>query len=193
MALKPCLALPLRRIYALGGTPAAYYIRDRDAGGILVNAADPAWAQALAELGGVRYLFLPSAAGAGQAAFWCERGAEVLVHEREPVPPGLSVTPVGPRQRLTRTIDFLPLPGASVGTCALFLKNKPGVVFAGPALRGRRDPEPPGGEDALLSMVHLAGLRFHYLFWDHQDPHHAPYGPDAAKRLRERLERHLSH
>lgn len=177
----PVLQVPLRRIHALGGAPACFLIDDRDAGLVLVNAPDPCWADTLGE---VRYLFLPSAHGARHARFWQDRGATLLAHPREPLPEGLDVRRVDTRQRLTRTIDFLPLPGATPGACALHLRNLPGVVFAGPALAGA-EPLPPPGEDALFSALYLAGLSFQWLFWDDAS---APFGPDAAARLRQGIE-----
>ena len=177
----PVLEVPLRRIFALGGAPACFLIDDRDAGRVLVNAPEPHWADALGE---VRYLFLPSARGARHARFWQGRGVTLLAHAREPLPDDLSAHRVDNRQRLTRTIDFLPLPGVTSGACALHLRNKPGVVFAGPALSGT-EPLPPPGEDALFSALHLAGLSFQWLFWDDAL---TPFGPDAAARLRQRLE-----
>jgi len=184
---QPVLQVPLRRIYALGGEPACFLIDDRDAGLILVNAPAPRWHDALVRRGGVRYLFLPSARGAAHARFWQACGATLLAHPREPLPDDLVVRRVDDRQRLTRTIDFLPLPGATPGTCALHLRNKPGVVFAGPALAGP-DALPPAGEDALFSALYLGGLPVHWLFWDDAS---APLGPEGAAHLRQRLERLL--
>jgi len=187
--VSPLLQIPLRQIHYLGGKPAVFYIQDRDAGGILVNAPAAQWWEPLQAAGGVRYLFLPTARTADAAVFWHEQGVTLLAHQREPLPEGVEVQRVSQRQRLTRTIDFLPLPGATPGSCALHLRNKPGVVFAGAALQGK-SALPPPGEDALFSALLLAGLSFQYLFWDDYRPG-CHYGPEAASALEQRLDASL--
>ena len=115
--------------------PAVYYIRDREAGGILVNT--PPFSTAIcAELrahGGVRYIFIPSRFGAHDLDAWREAtGAESMVYEAEcSVIAGTVDVVLDNRKKLTRTIDFLPMAGRTAGSCALRLKNKPGVVFFG--------------------------------------------------------------
>ena len=83
--LDELVILRERRIYYVSGTrPAAYYIADREAGGVLVNA--PPFGQALLAAlnaaAALQYLFLPSRRGARDLERWRESaGLETIAFE----------------------------------------------------------------------------------------------------------------
>ncbi|MGE5825043.1 MAG: hypothetical protein ACM36A_10635, partial [Bacteroidota bacterium] len=84
--MVPLVALRDRSIYHVGGSrPAAYYIADREAGGVLVNAPpfDKDLLAALRALAPLAYVFLPSRRGARDLARWRDAGAETIAAEAE--------------------------------------------------------------------------------------------------------------
>lgn len=200
------LELPGRTIHAIQGEtrPAVYLVRDRDAGGILINA--PEFSEALAQVleggGPVRFLFLPSRFGARDLARWRERlNLEVIAYEPEAAAIGSEWVdlPIDHKSKLTRTIDFLPMAGRTPGCCGLRLKNKPGVVFFGPALEPGPDGWPTlvrhGDDDSfetrLFGALGLKDLRFEYAFTDSFQPQQTRYGPGADTAVHERIEQAL--
>ena len=198
--MESLVCLPDRTIFlVMAGPPAVYFIADRAAGGILVNAP-PCDAQRLADLAReapVRYLFLPSHHGARDLAAWRAQGVEVLAYEAEVSAIGAPVDlAVDGRQKLTRTIDFLPMAGRTRGTCGLRIKNLPGALFLGPALRPGDDGWPQllanaddySYETRLLGVFGLRDLRFDYLFTDFFVPGVTQFGPGADRSMRAHLD-----
>ena len=183
------------------GPPAVYYLADRDAGGVLVNA--PPFATQLYEdlmsVAPLRFVFLPSRFGARDLAAWRSVGARVLASSEEEGAGDVDLR-VGPQHKLTRTIDFVPIPGRTRGTCGLRLKNKPGVLFVGPALAQAGSGWPEllevagdySYESRFMGAVALGGQSFEYLFTDSFVPGRTRFGPGADVALRDYVERLLA-
>jgi hypothetical protein len=199
----PLVELRDRTIYRVGVTePCVWLINDLELGGILVNA--PPWSEAL--LTAIRaitrpaYLFLPSRHGAQDLAAWRAAGLETLAFEAEApaiqADGGAIDVAFNRKQRLSRTIDFLPMAGVTAGTCALRLKNLPGVVFFGPALTPGADgwptlvqqPDDHSFEARLFGALGVKDLKFAYAFCDRFDPQTTQYGPDADQHIQARVE-----
>ncbi|WP_297386996.1 hypothetical protein [Acidiferrobacter sp.] len=184
-----------------GGPPAVYYLVDRAAGGVLINAPrfDQTTYEALRRHADPRFVFLPSRFGARDIRAWREAGLRVLVSAQEEGVMDADLR-IDAQQKLTRTIDFLPLPGRTRGTCGLRLKNLPGAVFVGPALASGGSgwpelvPEPDdlSYEGRLIGTVGLGGEVFDYLFTDSFVPGHTRFGPGARDALRAHIERLLA-
>lgn len=202
--LNKLVALRERTVYHIAGTrPAAYYITDRDAGGVLVNAPpfDESLLAALRALARPAYLFLPSRRGARDLDRWRESaGVEIVAFEAEaPYVEGTIDLVVGRGRKLTRTIDFLPMSGVTEGSCALRIKNDGGVIFFGPVLEPGADGWPSlvlhaddySAENRLIGALGLQDQRFEYAFTDEFDPKRARYGPGADAAVREDLRRVL--
>ncbi|MEL5849817.1 MAG: hypothetical protein U7M05_10690 [Candidatus Igneacidithiobacillus chanchocoensis] len=183
-----------RRIYHVEGgeeTPAVYYIADKDAGGILVNApvfCEETWQQ-LASLAPPTVLFLPSRFGAQDLVSWRERGLRLVAQPVEGKALGVELDiALDSKLRLTRTIDFLPMSGRTAGSCALRLRNKPGAIFFGPILEpAARDAWPTllphtddqSWENRLFGSLGLQDVSFAYAFCDRFFPGRTPTGPGA--------------
>ncbi|MDA8115507.1 MAG: hypothetical protein M0Z43_12420, partial [Acidithiobacillus sp.] len=93
------------------GSPAVYFVADRDAGGILVNAPRfrPELQAGLSAIAPLRVLFLPSRFGAQDLAQWQTAGCRLVAQPAESKALGVPVdVPLDNKLRLTRTIDFLP-------------------------------------------------------------------------------------
>ncbi len=183
------------------GPPAVYYLADRDAGGVLVNA--PPFAVALYEdlsrTAPLRYVFLPSHFGACDLDAWRAAGARILVSAEEEGVADVDLR-VGPQHKLTRTIDFIPIPGRTRGTCGLRLKNKPGALFVGPALTPAESGWPElvahadddSYENRLMGVIGLGAQGFEYLFTDNFVPSQTRFGPGADVALRDHIDRLLT-
>jgi hypothetical protein len=199
----PLLDLRDRRIYRFGsGAPTVWLIDDRELGGILVNAPpfSEAAADALRAVTQPAYLFLPSRHGARDLDAWRNAGIEVLAFEAEApaimAAGGTVDIAFNRKQRLSRTIDFLPMAGVTEGSCALRLKNLPGVVFFGPVLAPGPDGWPaliPNADDysweaRLFGALGVKDLRFAYAFCDGFDPETTRYGPGADAKIQTRIE-----
>ncbi len=199
----PLVELRDRTIYRVGeGEPCVWLINDLELGGILVNA--PAYSEEL--LAAIRaitrpaYLFLPSRHGAQDLAAWRAAGLETLAFEAEApaiqADGGAIDVAFNRKQRLSRTIDFLPMAGVTAGTCALRLKNLPGVVFFGPALTPGADgwptlvqqPDDHSFEARLFGALGVKDLKFAYAFCDRFDPQTTQHGPDADQHIQARIE-----
>ncbi len=184
--------------------PAVYYITDHKAEGILVNTPgfdEPLLAR-LQAISPLKYIFLPSHRGARDLDLWrTASGAESISSEPEAalIEGHVDITLDSKRNKLTRTIDFLPMSGVTVGTCALRLKNKPGVMFFGPALEPGDDGWPtlvPHAEDysaenRLFGSLGVQDLAFEYAFTDVFEPGHTRYGPGASEMIKAALARFL--
>lgn len=197
------LELRDRRIYRIGcGTPAVWLIDDRALGGVLVNA--PPFSQEVLEgiqaLTRPAYLFLPSRRGACDLDAWRAAGFETIAFEAEApairAAAGTVDFAVDRKQRLSRTIDFLPMAGVTEGSCALRLKNLPGVVFFGPVLEPGPDgwptlivhPDDYSWESRLFGALGLKDLKFAYAFCDVFDAARTRFGPGADLEIGRRLE-----
>ena len=201
--MVPLVALRDRSIYPVAGShPAAYYIADREAGGVLVNAPpfNRDLLAALRALAPLVYVFLPSRRGAGDLARWRAAGAETIAAEAEaPHIAGTIDLAIGGDRKLTRTIDFLPMSGVTEGSCALRIRNNGGAIFFGPILEPGEDGWPAliahaddfSAENRLIGALGLQDQRFEYAFTDVFEPGHTRFGPGAGDAVRERLRRLL--
>ncbi len=196
------LAWPDREVWlVLDGPPAVYYLVDQAAGGVLINAPpfSRATYEGLCRHAGPRYLFLPSRFGARDLGAWRAAGVRVLVSSEEEGVADADLR-VGGQHKLTRTIDFVPLPGRTRGTCGLRLKNLPGALFVGPALTlgdsGWPEliprPDDYSYESRLIGTVGLGGQAFDYLFTDSFVPGRTRLGPGAADALRTHIDQLLA-
>lgn len=202
--LAELLVLRERRIHYVAGTrPAAYYIADREAGGVLVNAPpfDGALLAALRALAPLAYVFLPSRRGARDLERWRSQGGaeSIAFHAEAPHIAGTVDLAVSGERKLTRTIDFLPMSGVTEGSCALRIKNDGGVVFFGPILEPGADgwpaliahPDDDSYENRLIGALGLQDQRFEYAFTDTFEPGRTRCGPGADAAIRGRLDRLL--
>jgi hypothetical protein len=200
--LDELVVLRERSIYHLRGTrPACYFVADREAGGVLVNA--PPFADALlAALAGaapLKYIFLPSRRGACDLDRWrAAAGAETIAFEAEAAQlAGTVDLAVGRGRKLTRTIDFLPMSGVTEGSCALRIRNDGGAIFFGPILEPGTDGWPTlaphrddySAENRLIGALGLQDQRFEYAFTDVFEPGRTRFGPGAGAAVRENLRR----
>ncbi|MGM0476659.1 MAG: hypothetical protein ACQERR_05655 [Pseudomonadota bacterium] len=177
--------------------PAVYYIADREAGGLLVNAPpySPEQFEALAAVTPPQYLFLPSHLGTRDIAAWREAGVQVIANglEAARIPGGVDID-LDRKTRLSRTIDFLPMSGRTPGSCALRLRNKPAVVFFGPILEPGADGWPTlvlhdddaSSENRLFGVLGLQDIRYEYAFTDVFGPD-TRYGPGASDAIQNAL------
>ncbi|NIR59098.1 MAG: hypothetical protein GWO02_06050 [Gammaproteobacteria bacterium] len=191
-----------RRVYHVAGgvqAPASYLVVDPNIGGILVNA--PAFSAGLLaklqERAALRYIFLPSHLGARDLDAWrAATGAEALAHgaERGLISGTIDVA-LAAGSKLSRTIDFLALPGRTPGTCAMRLRHRPAVVLFGPAL----SPGPSGWptlvpaaddhswENRVIGALGLRGLRYDYALTDRFEPGRTRLGPGADRAVASEL------
>ena len=197
------IALRERTIYHVAGTrPAVYYVADREAGGVLVNAPpfDETLLAALRALAPLAYVFLPSRRGACDLDRWRAAGAETIAFEAEvPHVAGAIDLAVGGGRKLTRTIDFLPMSGVTEGSCALRIKNDGGAIFFGPVLEPGADgwptlqphPDDYSAENRLIGTLGLQDQRFAYAFTDVFEPGRTRFGPGADAAVNGNLRRLL--
>jgi hypothetical protein len=202
--LEPLLKVPGRTVYRLPAPGASVYlVADREAGGVLVNTPpfDTALAEAVAALAPIRYLFFPSRFGACDVDRWrAHSGARSLAFgpEVEAIT-GVVDIPLECKSRLTRTIDFLPMSGRTHGSCAMRLRNKPGVVFFGPVLQPGANgwptlvpqPDDASYENRLIGVLGLRDVRYEYAFTDVFEPGRTRFGPGAGPAVQAELERVL--
>lgn len=204
--MQELLSLPGRRIYLVpteADLPAVYYLVDRELDGVLINTP-PFAAERLTALQGLaplRYIFLPSRFGAHDLDAWREAsGAEALAYEAEVgAIAGHIDLPVNTQTKFTRTIDFLPMSGRTEGSCALRLKNKPGVVFFGPILSPSHAPGADGWpslepmdddhsyESRLFGALGLQDIKYEYAFTDRFEPD-GHFGPGADQAIGRAIE-----
>lgn len=200
--MQPLVTLRERSIYHLSptpGRPAVYYINDRDAGGILVNA--PAYTKelftTLDAIASPRYVFLPSRYGACDLDRWRAQGIEVLAYGPEcaSIDGTVDIT-LDNKSKLTRTIGFLPMAGRTRGSCALYLRNLPGAIFFGPILTPGKNGWPSliaqtddySYESRLFGSLGLKDLRYDYAFTDVFVPGETCYGPGADRAIAQALD-----
>lgn len=188
--------------YVEGGIaqPAVYFIADKDAGGILVNA--PVHTEALQaeleEVAPLQVLFLPSHFGVQDLALWRQAGCKLVAQpaEAQYFDAPLDVT-LDSKLRLTRTIDFLPMSGRTAGSCALRLRNKPGAIFFGPILESANPDVWPSliahaddhsWETRVFGSLGLQDVSYAYAFSDTFVPERTPFGPDADAAIQRELQ-----
>jgi hypothetical protein len=192
-----------RTVYHVAGgeaAPAVYLIRDREAGGILVNTPpfDAALAETLAADGGVAFLFLPSARGAADLDRWrAALGAEALAGQDEVAAiDGEVDRPLDGTIRLSRNVRFYAMSGRTAGATALYFKHWPSMLFLGPILEPGGDGWPTlvahdddwSWENRVMGGLGLQDLRFEYVFTDRLDGH-TRIGPDADQGVKAALQR----
>ncbi|WP_298135035.1 hypothetical protein [Acidiferrobacter sp.] len=197
------LTWPGREVWLVdSGPPAVYYLVDRAAGGVLINA--PRFSrdtyEDLRRHAEPRFLFLPSRLGVCDLKAWREVGLRVLVSAQEEGVDDADLR-IGAEHKLTRTIDFLALPGRTRGTCALRLKNLPGALFVGPALACGDsgwpelipNPDDYSYESRFIGVVGLKGQTFESLFTDTFVLGRSHFGPAAQNALRAHIESLLAY
>ena len=182
------------------GRPAVYFIADRDAGGILINAPRfrPGLQAELSAIAPLQVLFLPSRFGAQDLAQWQAAGCRLVAQPAEGKALGVPLdVPLDSKLRLTRTIDFLPMSGRTAGSCAMRLRNKPGAIFFGPILESKTAEQwptlVPHADDAswemrLFGSLGLQDVRYAYAFTDTFTPDQTPIGPDADAAIQTQLQ-----
>lgn len=194
-----------RGIYWVGGgqeRPAVYFINDHEAGGILVNAPcfSAGLLDELATIAVPRYLFLPSRRGAQDLRAWQEAGVKLVAYGHEGRGLGVEMdVELDSKTRFTRTIDFLPMSGRTAGSCALRLKNKPGVIFFGPILEPGEQGWPTlrfhdddhSSESRLFGVLGLQDVHYEYAFTDSFVPGESKFGPMADKAIQAEINRVL--
>ncbi len=193
-SLSLILEIPRRKIYHIrcpNPTPAVFFIDDKEVGGILVNTP-AATTDAKTLLSGltVDYIFYPSHLGARSPDQWRElTGARLLAHENECAMISADIDiPLSSKTKLSRTMDFVPIAGRTQGSCALFIKNLPGVIFFGPVLQRGTDGWPTlipqmddhDFESRLIAALGIKDLKFQYALLDDFDPEKSKTGPGAA-------------
>lgn len=204
--MQELLSIVGRTVYLVPvpeGYPAVYYIVDREVNGVLVNTPPfaPETLEALQALAPLKFIFLPSRFGAHELDRWREAsGAESLAFEAEAGDiEGTVDLKLSTQTKLTRTIDFLPMSGRTQGSCALRLKNKPGVVFFGPILEPAESGWPTLVEHAddhswetrLFGALGLQDVKYEYAFTDRFQPEQTRFGPGADKAIAAELDRAL--
>lgn len=205
--LKRLLDLPGRTIHLVqagGSGPAVYYLVDEQVQGVLINAPpfDDRLADGLNALAPLNFIFLPSYLGARDIDRWrAACGAEVMAYGAEiPHITGAVDIELEKQSKLTRTIDFLPMSGRTEGSCALRLRNKPGVVFFGPILSAASDsgwptlipdPDDYSYENRVFGILGLQDVKYEYAFTDMFEEGHTRFGPGAGEAIRAELNRAL--
>lgn len=177
---------------------AVFYLADFEAGGVLVNSPpfDSSLLQALTDIAPLRYVFYPSAFGAQDVGRWRAAGAQTLASREESSAIGMIDIALEREHRFSRTISFLPMSGRTRGSCALFCRNKPGLLFLGPILslgaRGWPTLVPQrddfSWENRIFGALGLRHLRFEYVFTDDFAPGATKIGPGADKEIQWELQ-----
>lgn len=202
--LEKILELRDRSIYYVeGSAPAVYFMADKDAGGVLINTPpfDPELLAAIADIAPLKFIFLPSRHGARELDRWREAsGAEAMAFEVEiPFIEGDIDLTLDKKSKLTRTIDFLPMAGVTQGSCAMRLRNKPGVMFFGPILSPGGDGWPTlqfndsdhSYESRLFGALGVQDVQFEYAFTDVYEAGRTQFGPGAGEAVKKRIEQAL--
>lgn len=192
-----------RSVHHLPGTsPAVFLLIDPRAGGILVNTPSfsPEAQADLERIARIRYIFLPSHFGARDLAAWksaCDAkvlaGAEEIASIAGPVDEAIDGG-----LRFYGRLDFLNLSGRTQGTCALRVREAPGIIFFGPALDHadwpalRRHDDDYSFENRVIGALGLRDLEFEYAFCDNYDHSASRYGPGAGEAVRRELDAMLA-
>ena len=202
--MKLLLNLRGRDIYLVapsGAHPAVYFIADADAGGILINTPpyDDALRSTLQAVAPLRYLFFPSRFGAHDVDRWRQAsGAESLAYGAEvSAIAGTVDLALDNKNKLTRTIGFLPMSGRTAGSCALYLRNLPGAIFFGPILAPAASgwptltpqPDDHSYESRLFGALGLQDVKYDYAFTDVFVEGRTQFGPGADRAVQAELAR----
>lgn len=183
--------------------PASFLINDHKAGGIVINlpSYDKSLAEKILHITSVNYIFFPSHRGAIDTPQWkCAFHAKTIcLPEEAPLIDDDIDIEIERKNRLTRTIDFLPLSGATPGTCGLRLKNKPGIIFFGPALEIGENQWPTiqlsqddhSSENRMFGALGLSHLTYDYAFTDTFHLNQTQYGPNASTFINQSLKKDL--
>jgi len=206
ISLKKIVSLAGREIFFLAGEtqwPTVYYIKDKDAGGLLINS--PPYTEALTRIfekeTSVDYIFYPSFYGASDVDQWraCLK-AETLAYTPEIANiNGTIDIALDRKSKLTRTIDFLPMAGRTQGSCALRMKNLPGAIFFGPILTPNTSGWPTlvenendfSFESRLFGALALKDLKYDYAFTDQFIEGKTHVGPGASNAINDNIDRVL--
>lgn len=200
--LKKLLEFFDRSVYYIeGSAPAAFYLADKEGGGIMINS--PAFsAELLAQLNAimpVSFIFYPSYMGAHDVDQWREAsGAQTMCYGHESKRIRGKIDKALEREdRFSRTVDFLVMSGRTESSCMLRCKNKPGILFFGPILDTSEDGWPTlilhdddfSRENRLIGALGLQDLKFDYAFTDDFKPDVSQYGPGADAAIQSALQR----
>jgi len=203
MNAQKILEISNRQIFLLTDAtekfPATFIIRDKEVGGIMINT--PTYTKHHIDLipnFDINYIFLPSYLGAHDLQQWKDcTNAEIIAHENEcsliNFPIDISVNQ---KTKLTRTIDFVPIAGRTQGSCALYLKNLPGIIFFGPILQSQENkwpriiqkPTDYNYESRLFSALSIKDLKYQYAFTDDFHFGVSKFGPNADKAIKISIE-----
>jgi len=196
------LDIPQRKIFHIEqkAKPACFLIVDHKAGGILVNTPDfsEPLLKELTKQSDIDYLFFPSKFGCHDLQEWkTATGAESIAHELEAdaITPDIDLK-VNHKTKLTRTMDFVPMGGRTKGSCALFLKNLPGILFLGPTLSVGENQWPAliendddeSFESRMFGVLGLKDLKYDYVFTDDFDPDASKFGPGASEQVSQNID-----
>ena len=202
--LNLLLDIPQRKIFHIEQNtgPASFLIVDDKAGGILINT--PIYSEILfnkvSTLTRIDYLFLPSKFGANPDDIkqWkSATNAETIAHELEVASIDHPIDiKVNHKTKLSRTMDFVPMGGRTTGSCALFLKNLPGVIFLGPILSANKNGWPDlkkndddsSFEARMFGVLGLKDLKYDYAFTDDFNPEKCKFGPDASVEIKKNID-----
>lgn len=190
--------VPRRAVYLLADSaPAVFLLLDERAGGILVNtpAFSEARFRAINAVARPSFIFFPSARGARDVDRWREATLARTIASAEEAPgiAGVIDEPVGGDVRLYGRLDFLMLSGRTRGTCALRVKEPPGVVFFGPAFEHaapellRPHADDHSYENRVIGALAVRDLEFEYAFCDDFVHGSTRAGPGASKLFAARL------
>lgn len=202
--MKKLLEVFDRSVYYLEDTrPAVFLLADKEGGGVLINT--PAFSRALLdrinEAMPLKFIFFPSYLGAQDVDKWRqESGAQTIAygHEVKNIPGKIDLV-LDRENRFSRTIDFLPMSGRTESTCALRCKNKPGIVFFGPALECGATGWPTliphdddySYENRLIGSLGLKDVKFEYAFTDDFVLGKSQFGPGAGEAIQKELDKAL--
>lgn len=195
--LREILRLPRRSVHVLeGAAPAVFLLVDDRAGAILVNVP-PFSEMALGEIrraADPTFIFLPSRFGARDLDLWREAtGARTIASAEEaPAIEGKIDETIDGSVRMHGRLDFLMLSGRTRGTCALRVKEPPGIIFFGPALEHagadsfvlRQQRDDYSFENRLIGALGLRDLEFEFAFCDDYIDDESTGGPGASVGVR---------
>jgi hypothetical protein len=196
------LDLPDRRIYYLADprqSAAVFLLDDNDAGGVLINTPPKTQTNKIAlKQFEIDYIFLPSHFGAHDLNFWRDTlNARTMADASEVTRiDGDIDIKIERKQKLTRKIYFILMSGRTQGTTALLCKNKPGVIFLGPALEHSSNGWPTliqhendaSFENRLIGALGLQDVKFNYAFCDNFTLTQSQFGPDADRAIQNEFE-----
>lgn len=201
--LRHLFDTPSRSVFYVENThPASYYLVDKEVDGVLVNS--PVFSDelltALNAIAPLKYIYLTSRRGAQDLDQWRETsGAESLCYQTEARHiDGTIDLEADNKRKFTRTMDFMPMGGATEGTCALRCKNIPSIVFFGPALELDNDGWPTlkfhdddySAENKIFGGLGIQDVTFEYALTD-TFTDNCQWGPGAGEIVKEKVNNSL--